>query len=124
MVKVPDPKATVEKVETYFAEQTLWAEEQKTLRAILQEFPFSEAIKWRFPTYSFNGKNLVGIGAFKSYFGLWFFEGADLSDPSKVLINAQPGKTKKMRQWRMTEAAEIDEGLIKTYLREVIDLNS
>lgn len=124
MAKPIDPKAVAEKVETYFANQTLWVEEQKTLRAILKEFPFSEAIKWRFPTYSYDGKNLVGIGAFKSYFGLWFFEGADLSDPSKILINAQPGKTKMMRQWRMTDVEEIDEGLIKTYLREVIDLNS
>jgi uncharacterized protein YdeI (YjbR/CyaY-like superfamily) len=43
---------------------------------------------------------VVGIGSFKSYFGLWFHQGALLSDDENVLINAQEGKTKALRQWR------------------------
>lgn len=124
MAKSIDPKVAAEKVDTYFAAQSLWVEEQKVLRSHLSEFPFSEAIKWGIPTYSYDGRNLVGIGAFKSYFGLWFFGGAELSDPGKVLINAQPGKTKMMRQWRMTDASQINDLLIKSYLAEVIELNS
>jgi len=124
MAKSIDPKEVAEKVDSYFAAQTLWVEEQKALRSHLLKFPFSEAIKWRIPTYSYNGANLVSIGAFKSYFGLWFFEGAKLSDPNKVLINAQPGKTKMMRQWRMTDASQINDVLIRSYLAEVIELNS
>lgn len=122
-----DPKVTneiTEKVETYFSQQTLWVQEQQSLRAILNDFPFSEDIKWRFPTYIYGGKNLVAIAAFKSYFGLWFFEGATLTDSAGVLINAQPGKTKMMRQWRMMGTQEIDEDLIRIYLTEVIQLNS
>jgi len=121
-----DPKGTkeaAEKVEAYFDSQILWGEEQRALREILKEFPFSEVIKWRFPTYIYGGKNLVAIAGFKSYFGLWFFEGANLSDPANMLINAQPGKTKMMRQWRMKTAGEIDKSMIKNYLSEVIRLN-
>jgi uncharacterized protein YdeI (YjbR/CyaY-like superfamily) len=39
----------------------------------------------------------VGIGGFKSYFGLWFHQGALLTDKAGVLINAQEGRTKALR---------------------------
>ena len=32
--------------------------------------------------------------------------------------NAQPGKTKNLRQWRMTSAAEIRPAAVKRYLKE------
>jgi uncharacterized protein YdeI (YjbR/CyaY-like superfamily) len=40
-------------------------------------------LKWGIPTYTVNGKNLVGIGAFKTYVGLWFFNGSFLKDEEK-----------------------------------------
>lgn len=109
------------RVETYFESQTIWENEQAALRDILKSFPLSEAIKWRFPTYSLGKTNLIGIGGFKSYFGLWFFEGAKLDDPHNVLINAQPGKTKMMRQWRMHHFDDINPEHIKAYIAETID---
>jgi uncharacterized protein YdeI (YjbR/CyaY-like superfamily) len=39
-----------------------------------------------------------------------------------VLINAQEGKTKALRQWRMTSAKEIKSTAIKRYVREAIQL--
>ena len=50
-----------------------------------------ENVKWGTPVYSLNGKNVVGITAFKSYVGLWFFQGIFLKDPFKYLVNAQEG---------------------------------
>ena len=96
--------------------------ELERLREILNETKLEEDVKWGMPVYTFNGKNVVGIGGFKSYFGLWFFEGASLEDEANVLINAQPGKTKAMRQWRMTSAKEIKPTVIKRYVREAISL--
>lgn len=32
--------------------------------------------------------------------------------------DAQPGKTKDLRQWRMTSAAEIKPAVVKRYLKE------
>ncbi len=74
------------------------------------------------PTYTFGGKNVVGIGAFKSYFGLWFFQGALLTDPQNVLVNCQEGRTKAMRQWRMNSDKEIKPTIIKAYVAEAIEM--
>ncbi|MBK7633096.1 MAG: hypothetical protein IPJ13_01585 [Saprospiraceae bacterium] len=43
---------------------------------------------------------MVGLAAFKSYTGIWFFQGGLLDDKQQFLMNAQEGKTKAMRQWR------------------------
>ena len=50
-----------------------WAEELDTLHAIIRKTPLVETTKWGGPVYTYNGKNIVGIGGFKSYFGIWFF---------------------------------------------------
>ena len=45
-----------------------------------------------------------------------------LKDDSKVLVNAQEGKTKALRQWRMTSAKDIKPTVIKRYVKEAIAL--
>jgi len=60
----------------------------------------------------------VGIGAFKNYVGLWFFQGALLKDTGNNLINAQEGKTKALRQWRFAHMDDIDPKLIHDYVEE------
>lgn len=109
-------------VDAYLDSAVHWQLELKALRRVLLSTGLSEAVKWGGPCYTFNGRNIVGIGAFKSYFGLWFFQGALLKDASKVLINAQEGRTRAMRQWRMTSAGEINPELIKKYVREAMAL--
>ncbi len=82
-----------------------------------------ETVKWGAPTYmDANGKNVVSLGAFKSYVGLWFFQGSFLKDSKKKLMNAQEGTTRGMRQWRFENAAEIekDTATIKAYLKEAV----
>jgi uncharacterized protein YdeI (YjbR/CyaY-like superfamily) len=78
-------------------------------------------MKWGFPVYTSNGKNIAGAGSFSSYFGIWFFQGALLSDPLAVLTNAQEGKTKAMRQWRMTNIDQLQKDQIHAYLHEAIE---
>lgn len=63
----------------------------------------------------------MGVAPFKSYVGLWFYQGVFLSDPLGVLVNAQDGKTKAMRQWRFMSKNEINTEQIASYLRETID---
>jgi uncharacterized protein YdeI (YjbR/CyaY-like superfamily) len=74
------------------------------------------------PCYTYNGKNVVGMAGFKSYFGLWFHQGALLKDQKKVLMNAQEGRTKALRQWRMQTAKDIKPTIIKSYVREAVKL--
>jgi len=109
-----------ETVDEYVQTAPMWRSELKQLRKILRATDLEETVKWGAPCYTFDGKNVVGLGAFKSYLGLWFFQGALLSDKKKVLINAQKGKTKALRQWRFESADEIDARRIKAYVKEAI----
>ena len=90
------------------------------LRSILLETELEETIKWGAPCYMFNGKNVIGLASFKSYTGLWFHQGVFLSDKSKMLINAQEGTTKALRQWRFSSIKEMEPELIKSYVEEAI----
>ena len=110
-----------DKVEIYISKKSQWKTELELLRSVFKGLPVEETLKWGAPTYVFNGKNIVGLAAFKSYCGLWFFQGALLKDEHKVFINAQEGKTKSMLQWRFHNIDEIDINLIKTYILEAIE---
>lgn len=107
-------------VQDYIDSQIERRDQLVLLRDTLLETELEETVKWGAPCYTVDGKNIVGIGAFKSYVGLWFYQGVFLSDPSKVLINAQEGTTKALRQWRFETIDDIDPNLIKTYVKEAI----
>lgn len=109
-------------VDEYIADAGSWKSELKRLREILQSTELEEDVKWGGPCYTYNGKNVVGMAGFKSYFGLWFHQGALLKDQKKVLMNAQEGRTKALRQWRMQTARDIKPTIIKSYVREAIKL--
>jgi uncharacterized protein YdeI (YjbR/CyaY-like superfamily) len=107
-------------VEEYLESHNDYRPLLEKLRSILNTTEFQETMKWGIPTYTINNKNVVGIGAFKSYAGLWFFNGVFLKDEAKVLINALEGTTKGMRQWRFNSIEDVNEDLIKQYLQEAI----
>ena len=90
------------------------------MRDVLASTDLVETVKWGAPCYTYDGKNVVGIGAFKSYFGLWFHQGALLKDSANVLINAQEGKTRALRQWRMQSASDIKPAIIRRYVKEAM----
>lgn len=108
-------------IEEYLETNSQWKKELLILISIARESGLDETIKWGAPTYSHKGKNIVGLGAFKSYVGLWFHQGALLRDPAKKLINAQEGTTKALRQWRFNSIEEIDNELIKSYIFEAVE---
>ncbi len=91
------------------------------LRKLLLNAGLTETIKWNFPVYTLDDKNIAGLGSFQSYYGLWFFQGCYLKDDSQVLINAQEGKTQAMRQWRFTREDCFDIELVKKYVEEAIE---
>lgn len=109
------------RVDVYIEKKEQWSKELSLLRKTLLELPVEETIKWGAPTYTFDGKNIVGLAAFKNYCGLWFFQGGLLKDTHKVLMNAQEGKTKAMLQWRFSSMEEIDVELVKSYVLEAIE---
>ena len=109
-------------VDDYIAQAGNGQVELRQLREILCGTALTEEIKWGAPCYTYKGKNVVGVGAYKAYVGLWFYQGALLTDKNKVLINAQEGKTKALRQWRMQSAQDIKPALIRRYVKEAIKL--
>ena len=99
-----------------------WENEIEQLHAIIRKTPLVETTKWGGPVYTYNNKNVLGIGGFKSYFGIWFYNGVFLKDEKKLLINANEENTKSFRQMRFNSANEIDEKLILAYIKEAIEI--
>lgn len=99
-----------------------WKSELDILKAIISKTELTETTKWGGTVYVHKGKNTIGIAGFKHFFTIWFFNGALLKDEKKVLINAQEGVTKSMRQWRFTCKDEIDEEIILQYIDEAMHL--
>lgn len=97
-----------------------WSAELEKIAEILHKAPLEKSIKWGAEVFTFNGKNVVSYGGFRHYFAIWFFNGVFLSDPYGVLVNAQEGKTKSLRQWRFTSIKEIHEKKVLEYVKEAI----
>ena len=60
-------------VEEYIEVNSHFSEELTLLRNIINATELTETLKWSAPVYSLDGKNVVGLGAFKKHFGIWFF---------------------------------------------------
>ena len=108
-------------VDGYILKKDKWQNELKLLRRLLNATELEETVKWGSPCYTINGKNVVSVGAFKEFVALWFFQGALLKDKDKVLINAQEGTTKALRQWRFFAVDEIHPQQVQKYVKEAIE---
>lgn len=97
-----------------------WSDELDYLKSIINKTNLIETTKWGTSVYTYNNKNVIGIGGFKSYFGLWFFNGVFLKDEKKLLINANEGNTKSLRQMRFSSIKDINEKIILNYINEAI----
>lgn len=97
-----------------------WNEEISLLKSLAEKTELEHSIKWGIDVYTFGGKNVMGIAPFKSYVGIWFYNGVFMKDPKKAFINAQEGKTRGLRQWRFHSMAEIDEAAVSAYIQEAI----
>ncbi|WP_413997636.1 YdeI/OmpD-associated family protein [Flavobacterium sp. W1B] len=98
-----------------------WSEELIFLKSIIDKTELVETTKWGGTVYVLNGKNVLGIGGFKNYFTVWFFNGVFLKDEKKVLVNAQEGVTKSLRQWRFSSIEEVNEKDVLNYILEAIE---
>ena len=98
-----------------------WETELEILKSIISKTELVETNKWGGCVYVYNNKNVIGVGGFKKFFTLWFFNGVFLKDEKKHLVNANEGVTKSLRQWRFTSKEEINEKEILAYIQEAID---
>ena len=107
-------------VDNYVNRHPDWKAELTVLRELLRTTELEECIKWGAPCYTFNGENIIGLMGFKNYVGLWFHQGVFLKDQQNVLVNAQEGKTKALRQWRFSSMEDIEPEIVRAYLQEAV----
>jgi len=112
----------VKNFDDYIEKHSKWEKELKTFREIILSAALEETIKWGAPIYTLNNKNIIGLGAFKNHCALWFFNGALLEKNTSLLVNAQEGKTKALRQIKFEMGDLIPTSTLKKYVEEAIDL--
>lgn len=110
----------VSSVEEYIEENSHFGEALSLLRDLINTTELEETLKWNAPVYTLNGKNVVGLGAFKNHFGIWFFNGVFFKDKNNLLEQAQE-KTKGLRQMRFESIDEIDKHAVLAYVTEAIE---
>ena len=67
----------------YYRAPSQWKNILTILREIVLNIELQETVKWGMPTYTLGGKNVIGIGACKSYNGIWFLNGVFLNTSRK-----------------------------------------
>jgi len=99
-------KSKMTNAEAFFLKPQKWHDEFVALRNILQPFQLQETIKWGWPCYMLQEKNVVLMHGFKDYCALLFFKGALLSNEDGLLIQQTPNVLAS-RQIRFTGVKEI-----------------
>lgn len=112
-----------DKVGTPECKVNTWRDGLVELRKVVLGTPLTEDRKWGSPCYTYNGQNVVMIGAFKTNFVLSFMKGALLKDEHKLLV--APGEnTQSGRVIRFTDAERVVElgPVLKAYILEAIEV--
>ena len=100
-----------------------WQAEMAHLRMILNDCGLVEDLKWSMPCYTFQGKNVVMLAAFKEYCSISFFKGALLKDEQGILVK-QDENSQVTRLFKTTDIQTIIENElhIKAYILEAIEI--
>ena len=112
---------TDKKITAYLKKHEQWREFLEPAREIMCSTELEETVKWGVPTYTLNGKNIIGLAGFKNHCAIWFHNGVFLKDKDKQLVNAQEGTTKAQRQWRFEAGDKFPKRLVKSYVLEAMD---
>lgn len=112
-----------EKIERVYelADQSPFGEMARSLRELVLHLGLKEELKWGAPSYTQKGI-VCGILAFKKHLSIWFYQGALLADPHKVLVAAS-SSTQAMRQWRFTDASQLDLDKVREYILEAMEMD-
>jgi len=110
----------ISSVEEYIEAHSHFNEGLTLLRDIINSTELEETLKWSLPTYTSSNKNVLGLGAFKNHFGIWFFNGVFLKDQKNLLVAAQE-TTKALRQMRFESSSQINKNTVLAYVKEAIE---
>lgn len=100
-----------------------WVEEFKRLQTVIEPFQMLQEVKWGWPCYTIDGKNIILIHGFKEYFAVLFFKGTLLQDPEKLLKNIGQN-TQSGRQMRFTCIEDVERlsSTLQFYITEAIEI--
>lgn len=100
-----------------------WQTELKELRKILLSTDLVEEVKWSFPCYTHDKKNILILSAFKEYCSINFFKGALLKDPKKILeLPGENTQSAKILKFINTKEIKKLEPIIRDYIKEAIEI--
>jgi uncharacterized protein YdeI (YjbR/CyaY-like superfamily) len=100
-----------------------WATELNLMRQLILECGLTEEVKWGSPCYTFQGSNVLLIGAFKEKVVLSFLKGALINDEAGIL--EWPGEnSQSAKVFKVTKADQIraHRDLLKAYIFEAVEL--
>lgn len=111
------------KVDFFFNKTGQWQTEFEKLRTIALKTELTEDLKWGFPCYTYEGKNIFLIHGFKEYCALLFFKGALMKDPENILIR-QTENVQAAKQIRFTNVQQIIdlEHVLNNYIFEAVEI--
>jgi uncharacterized protein YdeI (YjbR/CyaY-like superfamily) len=100
-----------------------WQPELETLRQVVIEAGLKEELKWGVPCYTFNGKNIVVVSAFKTYCSLSFFKGALLQDSNSILDKTSESmQSARLIKFKNTKEIIDKAAILKSYLLQAIEI--
>jgi uncharacterized protein YdeI (YjbR/CyaY-like superfamily) len=102
-----------------------WKQVLNPLREIIGKSVLTEEAKWGVPCYTFEGRNILILSAFREYCSISFFKGALLSDPHGLLI-APTKNSHYDRSLRLTSTEGIEdlEPIILEYIDEAVEIET
>ncbi|GIV30507.1 MAG: hypothetical protein KatS3mg028_1573 [Bacteroidia bacterium] len=101
----------------------VWKDKLLEIRKVLSNYELKEEIKWGVPVFTFHGKNIVMLAAFKNYVSLSLFFGSALEDHEKILEKAGEN-TRHMRILKInhnSNVAQLSENIGK-WVNQSIEL--
>jgi uncharacterized protein YdeI (YjbR/CyaY-like superfamily) len=101
----------------------LWDKILAELRRIVLECDLVEDCKWGSPCYTYNGANILMIGALNDYASIGFFKGSLLEDSHNMLYK-QSANMQAIRQLKFTQVKDVltHEQYIMEYIFQAIEV--
>ncbi len=100
-----------------------WTKELTLIRSLVSDSMLKEESKWGVPCYTYKGKNVLTISAFKEYCCISFFKGVLLKDEHDLLVKPGPN-SQSARLLKFNQLSQIENhcDTIQAYIEEAIDI--
>jgi len=99
-----------------------WPEELNNLRGLILELGLEEEIKWGFPCYTLNGKNILMLAPFKDNCAISFFKGALLKENPILEKSGENSNTFRLIRFQGMEKINQEKDTIRLIIQEAIEI--